>query len=251
MSIASRSNTLLGLLSCSLEWNTRTSSKQAWMDQHEIDLVAFPAAGDVGRADVYTNDASARHALQNAVKYSNGNRAMRHMGVPTVAVTMGLLEQSSMPVNLTFAGKHGQDVDLLRYAYAFEQQTKRRIAPSVTPALESDGVALKTMPHSVLADEELSLEIASAKRVGETEVEVTGSVSSGAMVEVFVDGKILLESDVTVSGGQWSAKSTFIPFEPPKALYGGVGKVVSHVVIVVLARDGGRATGKLIFVNQK
>ncbi|KAF7195262.1 Glutamyl-tRNA(Gln) amidotransferase subunit A [Pseudocercospora fuligena] len=222
-----------------------------WMDRHGIDVVAFPAAGDVGRADVDTNDESARHALQNGVKYSNGNRAIRHMGVPTVSVTMGILEHAKMPVNLTFAGKHGQDVDLLRYAYDFEQQSKRRITPPVTPALESDRIALKTVPQPGSADEELSLEIASAQRVGETEIEVTGSVSNGATIEVFVDGKMLPNSDVTVSDGQWSAKSAFVPFEPPKALYGGVGKVVGNVVIVVLARDGGTAIGKLIFVGQK
>ena len=52
-----------------------------WMDKQDIDLVVFPANGDVGRSDLDTNDESARHALQNGVKYSNGNRALRHMGV--------------------------------------------------------------------------------------------------------------------------------------------------------------------------
>lgn len=48
-----------------------------WMDQQGIDVVAFPANGDVGRSDLDTNDESAKHALQNGVKYSNGNRALR------------------------------------------------------------------------------------------------------------------------------------------------------------------------------
>ena len=48
-----------------------------WMDQQGIDIVAFPANGDVGKADLDTNDDSAKHALQNGVKYSNGNRALR------------------------------------------------------------------------------------------------------------------------------------------------------------------------------
>lgn len=48
-----------------------------WMGNHGIDLVAFPANGDVGKADVDNNDESARHALQIGVKYSNGNRAIR------------------------------------------------------------------------------------------------------------------------------------------------------------------------------
>ncbi|KXT07620.1 hypothetical protein AC578_10146 [Pseudocercospora eumusae] len=96
----------------------------------------------------------------------------------------------------------------------------------------------------------LIIEIASAKRVGETEVEVKGSVSNGATIEVLVDGKILPETDFIVSDGQWSAKSAFIPFEPPKAPYGGVGKVVGNVVIVVLARDGGKAIDS-IFIRDR
>ncbi|EME79212.1 uncharacterized protein MYCFIDRAFT_79670 [Pseudocercospora fijiensis CIRAD86] len=104
------------------------------------------------------------------------------------------------------------------------------------PGLDAEGLALK---------------VASAERVEDNEVEVTGSDSSGATIEVSVDGKVLPSSAVTVSDGQWSAKSAFISFEPPKALYGGVGKVVGNVMIVVLARAGRRAIGKLVLVNQK
>ena len=113
-----------------------------WMDERGIDVVVFPANGDIGKADLDTNDDSARHALQNGVKYSNGNRAIRHMGVPTVSVCMGIMAKSNMPVNLTFAGKHGQDAELLTYAYEFEKHTKRRVQPPVTPALPSDNLEI-------------------------------------------------------------------------------------------------------------
>lgn len=75
----------------------RKRDLEDWMDQGGFDLVVFPACGDVGRADVDTNDESARHALQNGVKYSTGNRAIRHMGVPTCSVSMGVMEHSKMP----------------------------------------------------------------------------------------------------------------------------------------------------------
>lgn len=55
----------------------RKRDLEDWMDDHGIDLVAFPANGDVGKADLDNNDESARHALQIGVKYSNGNRAIR------------------------------------------------------------------------------------------------------------------------------------------------------------------------------
>lgn len=75
----------------------RKRDLEDWMDQRSIDVVVFPSCGDVGRADVDTNDESARHALQNGVKYATGNRAIRHMGVPTCSVTMGMMEKSRVP----------------------------------------------------------------------------------------------------------------------------------------------------------
>lgn len=75
----------------------RKRDLEDWMVLGDIDLVVFPSCGDVGRADVDTNDESARHALQNGVKYATGNRAIRHMGVPTCSVPMGTMERTRMP----------------------------------------------------------------------------------------------------------------------------------------------------------
>ncbi|KAH6681622.1 amidase signature domain-containing protein [Halenospora varia] len=102
-----------------------------WLDDRNLDFVVFPANGDVGKANLESNFESARHALQNGVKYSNGNRAIRHLGVPTVSVCMGILEEIGMPVNLTFAGKAYTDDKLMEYAFAFEEKTKWRRAPGL------------------------------------------------------------------------------------------------------------------------
>lgn len=72
-----------------------------WLDAHGLDLhgldfVVFPEIGDVGWADADVNDASAQHAWTNGVKYSNGNRAIRHLRVPTVSVPMGIMEDIGM-----------------------------------------------------------------------------------------------------------------------------------------------------------
>jgi Asp-tRNA(Asn)/Glu-tRNA(Gln) amidotransferase A subunit family amidase len=117
---------------------TRKRDLEDWMDRLGLDLVAFPANGDVGRADADTDDDSARHAWKNGVKYSNGNRALRHLGAPTVSVTMGVMEDTKMPVGLTFVSKAYDDNNLLRYAYAYEQKSRRRIAPPLTPTLDTD-----------------------------------------------------------------------------------------------------------------
>jgi len=40
---------------------------------------------------------------------------------------MGLMEDTGMPVNLTFAAKAYDDNSILRYGYAFEMATKKRV----------------------------------------------------------------------------------------------------------------------------
>ncbi|KAI4669922.1 uncharacterized protein J4E79_000202 [Alternaria viburni] len=115
----------------------RKRDLEDWMDKNGLDVVAFPAQGDVGLADLEFDVDSTTHSLQNGVKYSNGNRAIRHLGVPTVSVPMGVMSDKNMPVNITFAGKAYEDTKLLEYAYAFERATKRRIPPPLT-ALPTD-----------------------------------------------------------------------------------------------------------------
>jgi hypothetical protein len=51
---------------------------------------------------------------------------------------MGVMNEKKMPVNITFAGKAYEDMKLLEYAYAFEQATKRRVPPPLTPELPTD-----------------------------------------------------------------------------------------------------------------
>lgn len=109
-----------------------------YLSTHNCDCVVFPAAGDVGPADADSNHESAEYAWRNGVKYSNGNRAIRHLGIPTVSVPMGVMSDKKMPVNLTFAGRAYEDVRLLKWANAFETATRRRTAPGYTPALPGE-----------------------------------------------------------------------------------------------------------------
>ena len=234
----------------------RKRDLEDWMDSQGIDIVAFPANGGVGKADVDTNDESAKYALQNGVRYSNGNRALRHMGVPTVSACMGLMKESEMPVGLTFAGKHGSDAELLKYAYAFEKHTGRREEPPVTPALPSDNLDLRKngRPRSTQNEGALRFRDVSATRNGENKVRVEGSIEAAApesiKLEVFVDGRAVAPNEITLTGRNWSVDSEFSPFEPPKPMYGGVGEVVGNVNIVILARSDGHAIGKLVMIPQ-
>lgn len=109
-----------------------------WLAKNKFDMLAFPAAGDVGRSDSDVNHESAKHAWATGVKYSHGNRALRHIGVPSVTVTMGTLASNGIPIGITFAGRAYSDVQLLSCAKAFEASKNRRVVPKLTPRLSFD-----------------------------------------------------------------------------------------------------------------
>ena len=112
---------------------TRTIDFEDWLSAVGLDAVVFPAVADVGRADSDVNPASADDAWRNGTWVANGNLVIRHLGIPTVTVPMGLMPDIRMPVGLTFAGPAYNDSLLLEFGYAFEQATKLRSTPPRTP----------------------------------------------------------------------------------------------------------------------
>ncbi|KAK1147921.1 hypothetical protein N8T08_000437 [Aspergillus melleus] len=87
-----------------------------WLYRLGLDVVVWPCAGDVGKADADMNEQSAKGAWRNGVLYSNGNCAIRQPGVPTVY----------------------DDNNIFRYAYAYEVVSQARQTPRRTPHLSSD-----------------------------------------------------------------------------------------------------------------
>lgn len=114
---------------------TRRVDLEAWMDSLGLDAVIFPAVADIGPADADVNPASADLAWRNGTWVANGNLAIRHLGIPTVTVPMGMLDDIAMPAGLTFAGRAWDDTALLSYACAFEKTGRYRAPPPRTPAL--------------------------------------------------------------------------------------------------------------------
>ncbi|WP_054893762.1 MULTISPECIES: amidase [unclassified Pseudomonas] len=114
---------------------TRKMDLEDWMDEHKLDAVLFPTVADVGPADADINPASADIAWSNGIWVANGNLAIRHLGVPTVTVPMGVMADIGMPVGLTFAGRAYDDNALLRFAAGFEATGSRRVIPPRTPPL--------------------------------------------------------------------------------------------------------------------
>lgn len=110
---------------------TRKADLEDWMAAHGYDAVVFPALADIGPADADTNPASADLAWRNGVWVANGNLAIRHLGIPTVTVPMGIMADTGMPAGLTFAGRAGDDAALLQIACAFEATGPYREPPKL------------------------------------------------------------------------------------------------------------------------
>ncbi|WP_296256274.1 MULTISPECIES: amidase [unclassified Pseudomonas] len=116
---------------------TRRIDLEDWMDALGLDAVVFPTVADVAPANSDVDPHSADIAWSNGVWVANGNLAIRHLGVPTVTVPMGVMPDIGMPVGLTFAGRAYDDSALLRLASAFESTGSKRRVPPRTPPLSS------------------------------------------------------------------------------------------------------------------
>ncbi|CEN62863.1 Putative Amidase family protein (Fragment) [Aspergillus calidoustus] len=235
--------------------NARKETLEEWMDKEGLDAIVFPANADIGRANADVDHESSRFAWENGVKYSNGNQAIRHLGVPTISVPMGLMEDTMMPVNLTFAGKAYEDSKLMEYAYAFETETKHRSLPKLVPELDSDfisksssGIRSKGVVENALIevgsqsknimDSTVSLKIEGTLRVPE-------GIELGHF-DCYVNGNPV---DVTVDGNRWSLETTY-PKSARDSTWSRWRSPAAHQTIVVLVArfNGCRVAGRLLLL---
>ena len=169
---------------------------------------------------------------------------------------MGNMEDTGMPINLTFAGRAYDDNELLRFGYAFEQACQGRRVPGRTPELVTDAIACGgkremrgTRAPKLAAD---------ARRIKDNEVKVSGFVdasSSGGLeaLEIYVDG----DKAASMTVGESEVRKSFeLVVKPEKAEPSKIdGKKVPDIydaMVIVLAKaTNGRAAAKMIFVSPK
>jgi amidase len=95
----------------------RTEGIDAVMDKHKLDAIVAPAAGPACLTDLLLGDRGAGGASTPAAV----------AGYPSISVPMGHV--FGLPVGLAFFGRPWSEGTLLKYAYAFEQETKARTPP--------------------------------------------------------------------------------------------------------------------------
>ncbi|WP_112313213.1 amidase [Pseudogemmobacter bohemicus] len=143
---------------------TRKCDLEDWMAAQGYDAVIFPAVADVGPADADVNLASADLAWRNGTWVANGNLAIRHLGVPTVTLPMGVMADTGMPAGLTLAGRAWDDTALLALARAMEPLLPQTGLAPRTPELsdlpataQASRLSLEVQTH--VAAETVTLEI--------------------------------------------------------------------------------------------
>lgn len=159
-----------------------------WMAERRLDLVVFPAAGGIGRDDLFTRPESLQDASRNGIVYSNGNRVIRHLGIPTVTVPMGFMADIQMPVGLTFAGAAYSDDRLLDYAWAYEHATRRRERAFLTPTLPGNQIESSLSGATGTDLPAYSVRIERGSKSWEVQVQMS---DPAVPVRIWADGHIL------------------------------------------------------------
>jgi amidase len=213
---------------------TRRVDFEDWLHANGFDAVVFPAAADVGPADADVDSSSADIAWRNGVWVSNGNLVPRHLGIPTVTVPMGTMDDTGMPVGLTVAGAAYSDTTLLRLARSVEAIRARRVAPARTPALPDEQVF--EHPRRT-TDGELSVAIVDVH--GGDELGFRVEVTAGAVeqVEAFVDG-VRIPLDVAEGGARGA-----IPRAAATAQHSEWRAPYGPLIVVVARSIGGAVAG--------
>lgn len=189
-----------------------------WMVKNNYDFVLFPAAGDVGYADADFDMQAAEHTWKNGVKYSNGNRALRHLGIPSVTVNMGIIPGNDMPMGLTILGKAYNDVEILKAGYAFEQINRTRTVPPLTPMLRSDEISDQETNQSSLRPV-LDVTRCTARRMeknsvrvsigGKFAVHTSARADVNPVLEIFIDGARVPEGDIQLQASSSTGETIF------------------------------------------
>ncbi|KAI4601978.1 hypothetical protein KJ359_010844 [Pestalotiopsis sp. 9143b] len=240
----------------------RQEALELWMESQGLDLLAFPTNGDVGYADADESYESMKHALQDGIKYSNGGRALKHLGVPCITLPMGLMQSKQMPVGITFATKAYADNDLLRYAFAYEAVSQKRTAPPLTPAIPTDLIHLHhNSSYGVASDKPILTITSKVWKKSQTagcdvrDVSLEGTLCSTDPTVAIRSLKVFVNGDehptpIVRSRDRWNWSAQLSTLKVVDR-YPTIAKVPKDYFMVVLVSvlENGRGAGSIVMIS--
>lgn len=229
---------------------SRRSDFEDWLDSLGLDGVVYPCNGDVGKADSDVTETSADEAWRNGVLFSNGNCAIRQYDIPTISVPMGVMSDTKMPVNLTFASKAYDDSSLLRYAYAFEKNSKLRQIPPRTPDLPTDRIKFSSDAQTLgSAPPRLTVkDITETKTTKGRGLYLNGSAYEDELtaLRVYVDG--VEQAGVQLAGSEWTVDIVVTSEWEGREEERGTPGPRKAMVIVEASGKNGKSSAELLFL---
>ncbi|MBT1161516.1 amidase [Bifidobacterium sp. SO1] len=171
---------------------------EQWMRAGGLDVLVFPTNSNIAHADADVDEVHNTEAWQDGTWFSNGNRMIRHLGIPTVSVTMGVMDDTGVPAGLTFMGPAGSDRLLLACALEYEQASRRRVAPRRTPPIESLGRIAFDQDSSAPAGRTFAARLDAGIRDGLLRYTVTAADPDDRVAcRIFVNGLMIEQWDGT------------------------------------------------------
>lgn len=211
-----------------------------WLTERGFDAVIFPANADVAAWNADIDQEAADRAWANGVFFSNGNYALRHLGIPSITVPMGQMSDIGMPIGLTFAGRAYSDPVLLGYAAAFEAAGSMRPVPAFAPELPADRIPARDGIDAGASAPEVTVELALDPELyheGAQLLLVSGEVRGARSIEATVNGQPVT---VEVSGERWAATAV-LPAVVPVPEIGGNPRASRALVVAVAHGSAGDA----------
>ncbi len=187
-----------------------------WLKANRFDAVIFPAVADLGKADLDYNEASYVHSISPGVGRGQTERMMRHLGIPSITLPMGILTDIGMPVGVTLMGPAYADIDLLKLGLSIEATAKRRQPPALAIPLADETITydpatvLPPSRRSETAPPLISIDpvrLANGNAVG-VEYTLRGQVTDASAlrdVRVYVNGH---KTRVQFTATTWTARLT-------------------------------------------
>jgi amidase len=220
----------------------------AWLAESGLDALVFPTVADIAPADADVNPASQAIAWRNGTWVANGNLVLRHLGIPTVTVPMGVLPDIGMPIGLTFAAKPYDDTKLLSYGYAFEQTGTWRQAPGRTPPLPSDAFAADRSvapSRRQAAPPSLALAASVINPSGDSAELLVEGETSAPELRLFINGAPV---EVSRGGSRFTARRRVVTQEhrPRHSEWRGP---YGHIVVAVATADAALPIAKYVVVD--